>query len=423
MKKIVLFCFLTLQLWAENELVILSIQDTTESVTINWATKIPVSIESQSFTLDSVELNSTNNIIAPDDELKTSIYYLIDSSSPMRKSFKKEIKPFINQMIDKLDENRHIYQIATFDSEIEVLKTFDNEEVNSEEILNGIKIDGTKTELYRLTKEALMTLSAKETHQKYLLIFSDGDYEDVAWSHEEVIKFAKEQKITILSFGYRDSIKLQSLRKLAEESGGKIWIDNKLDSLDEIVKYFDNGGQIEISKDNLESLTGKLNLKLNVETSDYSFTEGIMIKVKKKVIEKNSSWYWYLLLLLPLYLGWYFYNKNRNNEILEELIEEVEVKKVLASIETQSGSLFDITKKSTSLGRDSDNDILIDGIYISKFHAEIMHKNGNFYIIDKNSENGVSVNSNQNVTQFELHDGDTIYLGPLELYFRVNEVI
>ena len=289
--------------------------------------------------------------------------------------------------------------------------------------MNSIKIDGTKTELYRLTKEALTTLSEQETHQKYLLIFSDGDYEDVAWSHEEVIEFAKEQKITILSFGYRGSIKLQSLRKLAEESGGKIWIDNKRDSLDEIVSYFDNGGQIEISKDGLESPTGKLNLKLNVETSDNLLTKDIMIKVKKKVIKKSSSWYWYLFLLLPLYFVWYFYSKNSENEILEELVEEVEVKKVLASIETQSGNLFDITKKATSIGRDADNDITIDGIYISKFHAEIIYKNGKFYIIDKNSENGISVNGNQNVTQFELHDGDTIYLGPLELYFLINEDI
>ena len=91
MRSFVLFCFLTLQLWAENELVILSIEDNSENVTINWTTKIPASIESQSLTLDSVEVNSTNSITAPDDELKTSIYYLIDSSSPMRKSFKKEL--------------------------------------------------------------------------------------------------------------------------------------------------------------------------------------------------------------------------------------------------------------------------------------------------------------------------------------------
>jgi len=424
MRKLVLFCFLAIQLLAENELVILSVEDTNESVKINWSTQVPEEIDSQTISIGSTELNSISSIIAPDDELKTSIYYLIDSSIPMRKSFKKEIKPFINQMVEKLDENRHIYEIARFDSEIEVLKTFDNEDVTSTTVLNNMKIDGMKTELYRLTKEALTTLSTQETHQKYLLIFSDGDYEDVAWSHEEVIKFAKEHKITILSFGYRDSIKLQSLRKLAEESGGKIWIKDKFDSLDEIVGYFDNGGQIEVSKSNLKSTTGKLNLTLNVETSDHSFTKEIAIDVKKEVVKKESKWYLYLLLLIPVFLVWFLYKRNHEDEREEEIVkEEVEVKKVLAFIETQSGSMFDITKKSTSIGRDNENDISIDGIYISKFHAEILYKNGSFYIIDKNSENGIRVNSSENVTQFELHDGDTIYLGPLELYFRVNEEI
>ena len=54
---------------------------------------------------------------------------------------------------------------------------------------------------------------------------------------------------------------------------------------------------------------------------------------------------------------------------------------------------------------------------ISSHHAEIhRRREGDFYIVDLASSNGVYVNGNK-VNQLELHDGDLIELGEVRLHF------
>lgn len=76
-------------------------------------------------------------------------------------------------------------------------------------------------------------------------------------------------------------------------------------------------------------------------------------------------------------------------------------------------------KKRISIGRNSDNDIVLDNRGISRKHAMIEISPTNNVIIDNESLNGTFVN-NRRVEEEVLHDGDTITIGKYTLLFHSN---
>jgi pSer/pThr/pTyr-binding forkhead associated (FHA) protein len=76
-------------------------------------------------------------------------------------------------------------------------------------------------------------------------------------------------------------------------------------------------------------------------------------------------------------------------------------------------------KKRISIGRNSDNDIVLDNRGVSRKHAMIEINPANTVIIDNESLNGTFVN-NRRVEEEILHDGDTITIGKYTLLLRPN---
>jgi ribosomal protein L40E len=81
------------------------------------------------------------------------------------------------------------------------------------------------------------------------------------------------------------------------------------------------------------------------------------------------------------------------------------------------GKSFDIKEdEPTSIGRDSNNDIILPDESVSKSHSKIFLSNGSFFIRDLASSNGTLVNNKQ-IDQQILEDGDLIVMGEAELIF------
>lgn len=74
-------------------------------------------------------------------------------------------------------------------------------------------------------------------------------------------------------------------------------------------------------------------------------------------------------------------------------------------------------KKRISIGRNSDNDIVLDNRGVSRKHAMIEVNPNQCVIIDNESLNGTFVN-NRRVEEEILHEGDTITIGKYTLVFR-----
>lgn len=69
-----------------------------------------------------------------------------------------------------------------------------------------------------------------------------------------------------------------------------------------------------------------------------------------------------------------------------------------------------ITQSVLKIGRNSENNVILNDPSISRFHAEIRPQNGSFYVVDLGSKNGTIVNG-ERTKERKLAHGDRIQLG------------
>jgi Zn-dependent protease with chaperone function len=82
---------------------------------------------------------------------------------------------------------------------------------------------------------------------------------------------------------------------------------------------------------------------------------------------------------------------------------------------------FMLRRQFTRIGRNSDNDIVLDNDRTSRYHAEIMREGGAMVIVDQKSRNGVWVNGRRIKEPAEIKSGDLIRIGRQEFTFVVKE--
>jgi len=74
------------------------------------------------------------------------------------------------------------------------------------------------------------------------------------------------------------------------------------------------------------------------------------------------------------------------------------------------------------LGRDPNNDIVIDTDVVSRQHARLERRDSGYEIIDLGSTTGTLVNGRP-VHQQRLRDGDVIRIGEAEIVFRAGSAV
>ena len=78
-----------------------------------------------------------------------------------------------------------------------------------------------------------------------------------------------------------------------------------------------------------------------------------------------------------------------------------------------------LTKRVTSLGRSRERDVVVPDPNVSRHHCEIRHVGYDYFLIDLDSTNGVSVNGRP-VTRHALADGDVITMGATQIRVEVS---
>lgn len=76
----------------------------------------------------------------------------------------------------------------------------------------------------------------------------------------------------------------------------------------------------------------------------------------------------------------------------------------------------------TTIGRTSINDIPIENLVVSRRHADIIQREGGFFLHDLNSSNGTFLNGVR-VAEQRLRDGDTILIGKHVLLFVEDDTL
>lgn len=81
--------------------------------------------------------------------------------------------------------------------------------------------------------------------------------------------------------------------------------------------------------------------------------------------------------------------------------------------------IIPLDKKFTRLGRQLDNDIVLNEEFVSRFHAEIRFEENKFVLYDNESTSGTFVNS-QKIERCVLNSGDLISLASIQIMFVNN---
>jgi hypothetical protein len=86
----------------------------------------------------------------------------------------------------------------------------------------------------------------------------------------------------------------------------------------------------------------------------------------------------------------------------------------------QSGCVYEVPKKSMSIGRTHESDICLEDPAISRLHASIVStEDANYTLIDEGSVNGTKLNGSllNKYLPYSLQEGDRIQLGQTVLVF------
>jgi hypothetical protein len=81
--------------------------------------------------------------------------------------------------------------------------------------------------------------------------------------------------------------------------------------------------------------------------------------------------------------------------------------------------VYRIEKPVVNIGRQLNNDIIVEDKRVSRYHAQIKYQpGGQFMLFDLGSTNGITVNGMPGVRQHTLRNGDRFTIGSYDFYFE-----
>lgn len=110
-----------------------------------------------------------------------------------------------------------------------------------------------------------------------------------------------------------------------------------------------------------------------------------------------------------------------SEEVPEKEVEEmIYPKLILTHVHTNDFVILPLYPETT-VGRKTDNDLVLSDVTISGLHCKILNENGVIYVVDENSTNGTFVNDERISEKAQLHHGDKLTLGKQEFNISINE--
>ncbi|MBX9670562.1 MAG: FHA domain-containing protein [Candidatus Obscuribacterales bacterium] len=87
----------------------------------------------------------------------------------------------------------------------------------------------------------------------------------------------------------------------------------------------------------------------------------------------------------------------------------------------ESNRKIPVVAPECRLGRDDQNDIVIsDDTSISRFHALITTKDGQYFVNDSKSRHGTFLNGNKLIEPARINDGDLLKIGSSIFWFVIE---
>src|SRR4051812_20310837 len=90
--------------------------------------------------------------------------------------------------------------------------------------------------------------------------------------------------------------------------------------------------------------------------------------------------------------------------------------KLILTLSGRTLERYEFDKESVKIGRNEDCEVTIDNLGVSRYHAEIVQKDGFYVLRDLKSNNGTFVNGRR-IENYNLNDGDEISIGKFTISF------
>lgn len=360
----------------------------------------------------------------PGQKQKTAILFMVDVSDPARRITVEERNL---KNILELVSVKKAYQdvgIASFDSNFELLAPIGDDVPAFAKSVMSLKAKGQATEFYKSILAGIDVLSKSEASRKVLVLLSDGKDEDRAYKFEDVVKAANTSHVQILALGYSerpsDTPYLQTLKKLADQTHG-VYIDVSSGRfpdkfLTSPFEFSESGGLVSFDATpfhnkqlvilNLMADDKKL-ADIEIE-ADFPDNRNVAMKILDFILD---GWYYFIVILIVIAGVIYLSQKRKlSMPLTYAVIDAMD----------GSGSRYRLARDAVRIGRSTNNDIVLANDSISTHHAEIhRRRNGDVYIVDLASTNGVYIN-NEKISTASIKDDDVIELGEVRLRFNLN---
>ncbi|SEH04869.1 FHA domain-containing protein [Candidatus Venteria ishoeyi] len=404
-------------------------------------------------------------------DAKTMIFFLVDVSDPKRRRVVQKNIEHIRLLLKSAKPHQR-FALAGFASQLEILAPPGVSAKTVEESLAKVKANGFSTKLYEHSLSVIELLKKSPEQRKAIFLFSDGLAEDKETSLQQVIEAARAAQIQIYTLGYFKPGKVgngyYNLEALAKGTGGEFIHSNEkfvlpATFLTKPFQRLDSGGlityKLDLLKDN--GLFGKQSIKLTwhfvnsqkmTEQSSFSLEKSVTItqpqaeekptpileitsekavvtkenleSVDEPIIKKQFLIYLIsgILIILLIWLSFLLFRRKPVNATISFADSENLSKKMIEGVSaylrftTCSGEVYPITVTPVSIGRNAENDIQLDNVTVSAFHAEICYENCRFFIRDTNSTNGVLLDGKQ-VEYTEIENGSQLEIGEVVIDF------
>ena len=396
---------------------------------------------------------------------------LIQTMEPTRRATLTQMADAVVKIAEQREGNRRLAAYS-FDNDLALLADFNAPKRDFERQVRAVKAAALPSQLYKTSLDAIAKLAKERADRKALVILGDGQSDDTADEHDQVVKAAKEAGIVIHALGFlasaADSPKFQTLRRLADETGGfrrevriggaqRYTVGNQF-----IAEALENGGSLKMT---LKEPPGSVPVTITAsladgrsESVDRTFAleapppgpqpaqqppqqpsqDGRAGPTSEPVAA--AAWYDRLLrwalqnLLLAGIVGAALVAGAVGLGVLAVhsfSAPPADAEAAVAALDGRvygwldmldgNASRYPLRTTNVRIGRHRDNDICLQNDSISRRHA-LLHFNADnrrFVITDLGGDNGVIVNKVKQQSH-ELSDGDLVELGEVRLRFRVN---
>lgn len=401
-------------------------------------------------------LDNTSPISIEQSELTEDVncyLLMVDTSGSMRGDW-ENAKQSMKAWVNLLPKHIGIYQFSeSFSTVVEVNSALSKAQLLSN--VDTIEQAGRDTQLFLAVSKALEKAKSCPTSRKHLVIISDGDAEDKAYTLDGVIDEANAQAVSIHTVGFGDlsrsqtSLKLEVLKTLSEKTGGLYQHFSSLDTLRNNItnelKTHTLAGVVSVDAKTLPYGTEALLLSVKltdtagnnalqtakVSVVDTKHFDNLLVTISQQFNGANP---WLVIIgfgLLCLFVLLLLFvirmrNKRKRADAEAKKLAEAEiarkkheeaisaaVKDVVDQIETfkpdeavieegepygwlvdDNGDHHPLIKFSTTIGRYDENDVTLDGGAVGRQHAILDYKEGVFIWTDRATTNKTKIFKN-----------------------------